>query len=237
MTFIQSTGSGGPAFTDAFSLGVKAADTNSAPTDAGTFAMALAEADTTTAPTDTAQLAFPAPDFADSSTAPTDSNSVALKVWLSGSTVDSTNGVTNVANMNGQNDGVNATFTSAAAGDANPRTHSALGANIPTFTVSTALFRGWFKSVNSLTTSTTKLVMHSTTGAFADLTMFSNSALSTTVDHSTGDFTYDLIANGVNTLAKLQSCQLLCSTQDAIAGTTPAVLTVDAGNIELGGTF
>ena len=79
--------------------------------------------------------------------------------------------------------------------------------------------------------------MHSTTGAFADLTMFSNAALSTTVDHSTGDFTYDLIAAGVNTLAKLQSCQLLTSTADAAAGVTPAVLTFDAAEIELTGTF
>ena len=233
----SSGGGGGPAFTDNFSLNVKFADSNAGPTDAATYAMALLKADSNVVPTDTAQLEFPAPDFADSSVVPTDSNSVQLKVWLSGTTMDSTNGVTSPANMNGQNDGVNATFTSAAAGDANPRTHSALGANVPTFNVSTALFRGWFKSVNTLVTSTTKLVMHSTTGAFADLTMFSNTALNTTVDHSTGDFTYDLIANGINTLAKLQSCQLLASTQDAAAGVTPAVLTFDAGEIELMGTF
>lgn len=230
-------GGGGPAFTDTFSLNIKLADSNAAPTDAATFAIALAESDTTNTPTDTLKLAFPAPDFADSSNTPTDSNAITIRVWLSGTTMDSTNGVTNPANMNGQNDGAVATFTSAAAGDANPRTHSALGANVPTFTVSTALYRGWFKSVNTLVTSTTKLVMHSTTGAFADITMFSNTALNTTIDHSTGDFTFNLIAAGVNTLAKLQTCQLLASTQDAVAGVTPAVLTCDAGAIEMAGTF
>jgi hypothetical protein len=237
MSYIQPTSSGGPAFTDSFSLGVKAADSNTAPTDAATFAMALLEADTTTVPTDTLKLGFPAPDFADSSTAPTDSNSVALKVWLSGSTVDSTNGVTNVANMNGVNNGTVATFQSAAAGDTNPRTHSALGANVPTFTVSTATLNGWYKSVNTLGTSTTTIKVHSLTGLFSDLTVFSNSGISTTVDHLTDNWGYDMISAGIDTLAKLQSAQLLCATSDIIAGTTPAVLTVDAFCFTITGTF
>ena len=56
-------------------------------------------------------------------------------------------------------------------------------------------------------------------------------------EYLTGDFTYDLYAAGVNTLAKLQSCQMLHRVSDAVAGVTPHVLTVDAGAIDITGAF
>ncbi len=230
------SGGGGPNPTDAFSLKIIGPESNLAPTDASTFAIALLETDSNLAPTSgTPLLNIKVP--GDSSTAPSDSESVTVRVWLSGTTMDSTNGVTSPANMDGQNNGTLATFQSAVAGDANPRTHSALGANIGSIAFTSAIYRGWFKSVNTLATSTGKLVMHSTTAAFTDITMFANAGPSTTVDHLTGDFTFDLVAAGVNTLAKLQSCQLLTSTSDAAAGVTPHVLTGDAGAIDLTGVF
>lgn len=230
-------GGGGPAFTDTFSLGIKFADTNASPTDTGAFALSAAYADTNAAQSDTAQLKFPAPDFADTSVAPTDANSVTMRVWLSATTMNSTNGVTSPANADGANNGAVATYTSAAAGDANPRTTSTLGGNVPSVTVTSVSLRGWFKSVNTLATSTTKLVLHSSSALFADQIIFSNTTLNSTVDHLSGDFTYDLIANGINTLAKIQSVQLLASTQDAAAGVTPAVLTLDAATLEIVGAF
>ena len=230
-----SGGSSTPAFSDAFAIKIVAPEANLAPTDADTFLLNLLEADSNVSATETATANIKG--LGDSSTAPTDTDTTLIRYWLSATTMDSTNGVTNPANANGQHDGADATYTSVAAGDANPRTHSTVGASIGTVTFSTAVFRGWFKSANTLATSTTTLVMHSTTGAFTDITMFSNTAVTTTIDHSAGDFTFDLVAAGVNTLAKLQSCQLLMSTKDAAAGVTPAVLTADAGCIELQGVF
>lgn len=228
----------GPAgFTDSFSLRVSAADTNAALADTAAYAMTAAYSDSNAAAADAATLKFPSPDFADTSAAPSDTDTTTLRAWLSASTVVSTNGVTNIANMNGANNATVTTYTSQAAGDANPRTTSTLGANVPTVTVTSAVVRVWFKSVNTLATSTTQLVISSTGGLFADKVMFSNTTASSTVDHLVGDFTYDLIANGVNTLAKIQSVVFKASTQDAVAGVTPAVLTIDAATIEIAGAF
>lgn len=224
-------------FTDSFSLAVATTEANAVPTDVDSYAISLSQTDTNDVQSETVGLNILGSGVNDSNAAPTDTNSFTLRVWLSATTMNSTNGVTNPTNADGQNNATVATYQSAAAGDANPRTTSALGANVPTCTVTSALFRGWFKSVNSLVTSTCALKLHSTTAAFVDKTMFSNAALNTTVDRLDGSFTYDLIANGIDTLAKIQSVQFLASTTDAAAGVSPHVLTIDAGAIDIAGAF
>lgn len=222
------------AFTDAFTLKIFFTETaNATPTDADSYVINFNAGDDPNAgQSETVQLAFPAPDFADTSVVPTDADSFTMRVWLSASA-----GGTNPSNADGANNGTVATLQTAVAGAATISMTSTLGASLPTATVTSVVYRGWFKSVNTLVTSTGSLIMHSTTAAFADVTMFTNSGLSTTVDHLSGDFTFDLIAAGINTLAKLQSCQMIHRTTDAVAGVTPQVLTVDAGCLEVVGAF
>ena len=227
--------SSGPAgFTDAFSLGIKAADSTTVPTDAATFAMALALSDSNASQSETVTLGISGTGFSDSSTAPSDANSFTMRVWLSGS---AGTGVTNPSNADGANNATNASVQTAVAGPTTETMTSQLGSNVPTATVTSVVYRGWFQSANQLVTSTGSIILHSATAAFTDITMFTNSALNTTVDHSSGDFTFDVVAAGVNTLAKIQSCEVLHRTTDAAAGVTPHVLTVDAGCFEIVGAF
>lgn len=188
-----------------------------------------------TAYTETVKLAFPAPDFADTSNAPTEANSFTLKAWLTGS---AGTGVTNPGNANGSNDGAVATLQTAPAGTNPIVMTSNCGSGLPAgITLTNCTLYGFYKSVNSLVTSSTTIKVHSSTGLFSDITIFSNSALNTTVDHLTDNWGYDLFSAGVDTLAKAQSVQIICTTQDAAAGVSPAVLTVDAFNLTITGAF
>ena len=231
----STTGSSGTAgFTDSFKIGITAAESNAGQTDAQTMAMRLAQSDTNATQLETLKLDFPAPDFGDNSGTPTDVRSFLLKFWLTGS---AGTGVTNPSNADGSNNGTVATLVTATAGTNPIIMTSAMGANIPTMTVSTAVYRGYFKSVNVLVTSTGTVTIHSTTALFADLVIFSNAAANATVDYTVTPLSVDLIAAGINTIAKLQSVQLIHKTNDAVAGVTAHTLTVDAGSIELNGFF
>lgn len=236
-------GSVSPAFSESISLNIKGInDAANSPTDAATFAIALSEAESASAATEAVKLGISGSGVNDSSAAPTETKTFTLRAWLSASATSNALGTSDSvgtpANANGQNDGAVATITTAVAGNARCTMSSTLGANLPSgISIASCVYRGWFKSVNTLITSTTRIFLHSTTGLFGDQTIFTNSGLNTTVDHSTGDFTYDLIANGINTLAKLQSLQVFHATTDAVSGVTPAVLTVDAGSIEVAGAF
>ena len=235
---VTSTGaSSGPAgFTDGFSINIVHADTNSAQTDNAAFAISLAVSESNADFTETMSLGISGSSFNDTTSTPTDAPQFTVRFWLSGGTATA-NGVSNVANSNGQNDAAVATIQSAPAGTNAPSITSALGSNIGTVTVASAIYRGWFRSVNTASTSTGTITMRSTSALFADKVMFSNSALNTTVDRLDGAFTYDLVANGIDTLAKIQSMQVIHATSDLIAGTTPHVLTVDAGCAEISGAF
>ncbi len=233
------TGGGGTvtldAYTDAFSLTITTTDSNAAPTDDATFALALALTDTNDAQTETVSLGITG--FADSNDVPTDSNTFTMRVWLSGSTGTSGN-VTNPANANGQNDGAIGVCKTVVAGATTARITSNLGGNIPAgVTLSSVIYRGWFSSVNSLTTSGGQLIFHSPSALFSDLIIFTNQALNTTIDHLAGTFTYDVLAGGINTLAKLQDIQMWHNAFDLAAGVSPTVLNVDAGCLEIAGAF
>ncbi len=230
-------GGGGDAFSDFMALSIIAPEANAVPTDSALFALAAAYSDNNDVQSESVLLGISGTGINDSNAVPTDTNSFTARVWLSATTMNSTNGVTNPANANGQNDGTVATYQSAALGDTNPRTTSTLGANVPAFTVTSAIIRVWFRSANTLVTSSGSLIVHSITALFADIIMFTNNGLNSTIDHLGGTFTFDLVANGINTLAEIQSIQFIAGTADAVAGVTPHVLTLDAACVEIVGAF
>lgn len=181
--------------------------------------------------TESTTLTFPAGNFDDPNTAPTDARSALLRVWLANSAGTD---VSNPANANGANNGVNAVVQTAALAS-NPETlTSDIGVNVGAgLTFSALTYRGWFRARTTLVTSTAAVIAHSSTAAFADITMFTQSTLNGDTNHLGGTFTFDLLAAGVDTLAKLQSLQIFHRTTDAVAGVTPAILDVDAGAADI----
>jgi hypothetical protein len=231
-TTVVITGGGSSGITDTFSLKITAADSNATPTDNSTFKLTVTEPESNNTPTDTATLKFPTPpDFGDTNTVPTDARTMKLRVWLSGST--GTSNVTNPANANGQNNGVFSSQTTTVGGASTSQLTSQLGSNIGTITFTAAIYRGWFDLTTTLVTSVVSIVAHSSSALFTDVTIFTFSGLNGSVNHDAGDFTFDLIAAGINTLTKLQSLVILHNTSDAVGGVTPAVLKVDAGAAEI----
>lgn len=232
-------GGGGPnttilGFTDSFFLNIVAEDTVPAQTDDATFQLAFLQADTIAAQTEAVTLNISGPGFSDTNAGQTDAVSFVVRVWLSAS---AGTGVTNPSNANLENDGTNAVVQTALANPATETMTSSLGVNVPSGSITSAVYRGWFRSVNNLVTSRGSVIAHSSTALFTDITMFNNIALTTTIDHLDGSFNYDLFAAGVNTTAKLQSLEIYHQTQDAAAGVTPHVLTVDAGCLDVVGAF
>lgn len=212
-------------------------DSNATPTDSGTFHITDTQADTNATPMETATLKFPSPpDFQDSNATPTEARTMKLRVWLSGCTGTSGN-VTNPGNANGQNDGSFANLKTTVGGASTATLTGQLGSNIGTITFTAALLRCWFDGTTTLVTSTINIIAHSSSALFTDVTVFTQSTLNGTVNHDTGDFTFDLIAAGINTLAKLQSLVIVCNSIDAVAGVTPATLNVDAISAEITATI
>lgn len=216
-------------------LGIGIADTNLSPVDVDKYVINLAQADTN--PVQTEATIANIKGLGDTSTAPTDTNSFTVTFWLNGSTGSAN--VTNPTKADGANDGVTSTQQTTLAGSTQSNLTSLVGNNIPNgISFSSAVYRGWFKLTTTLAvTSSASVTIHSSSALFADITMVVLSSLNGVVDHLSGDFTFDLIAAGVNTLAKLQSCQVITNTSDATAGVTPATAAVDAGRIELTGIF
>lgn len=226
-------GGGGNPWTDTPSFKFNFADAVAAPTDAVSEQVTLNNPDTIAAPTETVTLKFPSPpDFTDGVAAPTEVRTFNMRIWLNGTVAQSANGVTNPGNADGQNDGAVCTIQSTIGGVVNPSIKSFLGNHVPSgVSIASAKYRGWFKSVNTLITSNGRIddISNATN-------LFFNSALNTTIDHSSGDFLFDLIAAGYN-LALLKTMVIVHQTNDVAAGVTPHVLTVDAGCIELAGAF
>lgn len=219
----------GDAFTEDISLEIQVAESNAAPTDDPTFDITLDTADSNATPTE--ELGLDISGHSDENATPTDARTALIRVWLSGSAGA---GVGTPANANGQNDGTLATISTAVAGAATETMTSALGTNVPSgITFSSAIYRGWVRFQTTLVTSVARLVARSIGGLFADITMFTQSTLNGDTNHLAGTFTFDLVAAGVDTLAKLQSLQIIHETTDAVAGVTPAIITVDAGAVDI----
>jgi hypothetical protein len=220
--------SGVGGFSDFFSIAIDAQDSNATPTDNYSIAGDYRLDDINAGQTETVSIKIPQPAFSDSIQTPTESTTFKLNVWLSNST-----GGTNPANADGSNNGTVATLRTASAGAATITMTSVLGANLPDSNITSAIYRGWFNSVNSLQTSSGRIILRSSSSLFSEITIFLNTNNNTTVNRLDGSFTYDLFANGINTLAKLQSVQVLHRVTDSVAGVTQHVLTVDAGSLEL----
>jgi hypothetical protein len=216
-------------------LGLGLTDTISLPTDAATFAMNLAQADTVAAQTETAKLNIRG--LGDSNTVPTDTRSALVKLWGSGS---AGTGVTSPANADGPNSGTPfATISTAAAGPTTETLTSncgnavAAGTPFPT----SIIFRGWYRLQTTLSTSTARVLVHSSSAAFTDIVIETLAATAGDLDHLTTPFVSADLAGTINTLAKLQSAQIQYQTTDAAAGVSPAIVTADAGSFELTGVI
>lgn len=221
--------SGDSGITDDFAISISAPESNATPTDDSLADISISTGDANATPTDAATAAISGSGLSDTNAEPTETKTAVIRLWLSGSA--GTSNVTNPANANGQNDGTSSSQQTAPAG-ATTSSMTSTCAMSTTFT--SAVYRGWFNATVTLGTSLVRILAHSTTGAYGDITILStNSSLSSTG----GTYTFDLFAAGIDTAAKLNSTQIQHLTSDAVAGVTPAVLTVDGGAIELGGVF
>lgn len=217
------------------SLGIRFTDTITAPTDS-LVSLNIRFAETLSAPTDALRLGLT---FADTVPSLTDARTSLAKFWLTGSAGA---GVTTPANADGPPNATPETtlavVSTAPAGASTETLTSACGSGVPAGTpVNTVLYRGWFRARTTLSTSTARVVCRSIGALFADITMFTQSTVNGDTNHLSGTFTFDLFAAGVNTLAKVQSVQIIHETTDAIAGTSPAILDAGAGSIEMTNVF
>lgn len=205
-------------------LAITIAETNTAPTDAATFLVNLAQAETIPTNSD-ALTRLSVAGYNDSNVAATDARTTQANFWLSGS---AGTGVATPANADSVNNGTNAVVSTAVLGPTTETLTSNVGNGIPNgITFGAATYRGWFQYTETLGTSSGSVNAVYSGGTVVMLAITANT------DHSSGSFTFDLVAAGINTLAKLQSMTVTHSTTDASAGVTPAVLNVDAGRIEL----
>lgn len=235
----SSVTAGGPTttvdpFTDSYSIGIKAADSSATPTDSDTYAISLAQSDTNAGQAEAVELKFPTGVWGETSATPSEGQSFTVVVWLANS---AGSGVTNPSNADGENDGATAQVQTAPLGSNTETLLSDIGTNVGSWTFTSCTYRGWFRLQTQLVTSTARVIARSSTAAFSDITMATLSAVGGDTNHLSGSFTYDLFAAGVDTLSKLQSLQIVHETVDAVAGVTPATVTVDAGNISVGGVF
>jgi hypothetical protein len=216
----------GPNPSDGYGIRLLIRDTHVAPTDRANYAGTLTLSDTSATPTDA--LTINIGKILDLANPPTDTRTSTGYFWLSGTT-GSANNTTNPANANSTPDGAVATAKTAALGAAVAALTSAVGINIPTNTpVNSAIYRGWF-SYTTTAASTSRTILRSTSALFADIVM---QVSTTAFNFSDGSFTFNIFAAGVNTLAKLRSCQVIHQVTDTIAG-AGGTLSVDAGRIEL----
>ena len=218
---------------DTASIAVMVAETLAAQSETSAFDLAGLFADDISAQTETVKADIQG--LGDSNTAPAEAQSFLVKFWLNDS---AGTGVSTPTNANGTNDGANAVVSTAPAGATTETLTSDVGDSIPAGTSFTAaVYRGYFRLRTTFATSTAEVVLTSNGALFTDKVMATLAAVNGDTNHLTGTFTYDLIANGVDTLAKLQSCRVLHRTTDAAAGVSPAIVDVDAGTIEMTGVL
>jgi hypothetical protein len=104
-------GGGEPSISDAFSLGVRIADTNVVPTDVGTFLLRPSYAEANTTPTETAKVGVSG--YSDSNVVPTDTRSAVATFVGNATSVPAATNWTNPANAQGAPDASNARLTDA----------------------------------------------------------------------------------------------------------------------------
>lgn len=221
---------GPTGFTDGFSIAMKFDDSVGLQGDDATYDIAITQSDTNSGHIEEVSLKFPAGVYQDASAAPTEQPDFTVLVWLTGS---AGSGVTNPTNADGGNNGTTATIATAPLSSNTETMTSNVGVNVPgAINISQALYRGWFSATVPLGSSDAEVIARSSTGLFADIVMHTGAG-----SFLDGSFTYNLFANGVNTIAKIQSVQIIHTTSDLLAGTAPATINVDAGAIQLTGAF
>ena len=230
---IENPGDAG--FTDDWAIAIQADDINANPTDDATFEIEYEVADSNAGQEEAVELKFPVGVWGENNPAPTESQSLRVDVWLANS---AGSGTASPGNADGQNDGGSATVQTAALGANTETLLSDIGTSTGAWNFTSCLYRGWFSMSTVLATSNCNLIATSSTAAFADIVMLTHApALGGSINHLGGDFTFDLFAAGVDTIAKLNSLQIIHRTADVAAGVTPASISVDAGRVELEGVF
>lgn len=193
--FSDTIGGGGggatPNPTDAFKIAITAADTNALPTDTATLAIADTEVDTNALPSETAKFAISGSALAETNNTPTEVRAVVVRSWATGCSSNDANQA-GTANANGANDGVFCVVkTNNALGDlTNPVLLNTGNMNFPGGVVTSALIRVWFKVPARTTALDTILIKATSSGGFSQ-TIYTHSGTAL-VDHSSGDFTFDI---------------------------------------------
>lgn len=214
------------------SLGVGTVDTNLAPTDVASYTFGLTLADSNAAPADATKIAFT---LADANAALADARSSVASLWGTGSAGP---GSTNPANADGPNNGTTSDVSTVVAGATTASLTSNCGNAAAAGTFYTSIvFKGWYRLQTVLSTSTAKVVVHSSTAAFTDIVIETLAAAAGDSNHLTTPFTSAELIGTINTLAKLQSAQIVYSTTDAVAGVSKANVTVDASSLLLDGVI
>jgi hypothetical protein len=263
-------------FTDAFSLGIKLPDSNTAPTDAAAYTLALALADalgaqsdaallnllgladlnaaqidtlllnlkglgdtnvtpgealllaiaglgdTVAAQTETAQIGFPAPDFADSSPAPTEASTCDVTSWGTSTTTAGT-APTNAANATGINNGTLATCKAAGVPTVVASTLNVVIARGGVPTGGTKTVYAWY-STNAGVADTFTLTYTATGGTPATITLPAGNFLTTPFSQAITEI------GGAND-------PVFTFTHTAVTAATGGSISVDAVAIKTAGAF
>lgn len=196
-------GGSGPNPTDSFKIAITAPDTNALPTDSATLALAVTEPDTNNLPSETAKLSISGSGLADTNALPTEVRTVVVRSWCTGASSNDANQA-GVANVNGPNDGVFCTIkTNNALGDlTDPVFVTSGNMNFPGGTVTSAVLRVWFKIPAGTVGTDTQSILLTSSGGYS-ATAFTHTAAGA-VDHSSGDFTFD-----ISSLTNLQLTNLV----------------------------
>lgn len=213
-------------------LDLVATEANNAPTEIAGNLEATQIDETNPIPTETSELTNVNDEF---NPIPTEVRTSTLNVWLSGCTQTSANGTVAPANADGSNDGVFATVKTVALGATTATiTSAAMGSTkLPTGTPFTAAIARPYFRVTSPTIGSTWAINATWTGGSATIDSIPQEDAQNTVrDHSTGNYTFDLFASGMNTVAKAQSLVITMTTTDSASG-VGVKLEVDAISIEI----
>ncbi len=209
----QNESNGSLSTLEAFNLNTTSNETNSTSTETNIFQLSGAQ-------------------FNESNTTPVDVYNSFLRCWAS-STTDNDSSRTTPTNANGQNDGTNAIIkTNNALGDlTNPVVLTSSSFNVlSSGTFTSKKIRAYF-SIPARVLNTDTIFLAYNIGA-SDVHFYNHGTIITLVDHSSGDFTFDI--SGL-TLAQLSTIQLKASYQSVLVAVPQTQINLDAWEIELEG--
>jgi hypothetical protein len=221
-------GGSGPNPSDAFTIAITANDTNATPTETTAFALTLLQNDTNNTPTETAKLNISGTGVSDTNAGQTEGRTIVVRSWATGCSSNDANQA-GTANANGSNDGVFCVVkTNNALGDlTNPVILNTGSMNFPGGTVTSALIRIWFK-VPARTTALDTITITATSSGGYSSTPYTHSGTAL-VDHSSGDFTFDISAL---TNTQLTNLALHANYTALVVATPETSIQIDAWSID-----